>query len=315
MSIFAPLNGVNMKQIERIAKMIQYIKKDRLSAEEIKALCTLPGNSISIRQIQRDLKDLKLFLNEEEYIHQTKENKKVYYSIFKKRNDYNQFTKENSIFLNSGFFHQIDTEELQKNIKNIELAILNKKQIIIQSIKNDETGDNSEFVSESFRFYPINIIHHRNTNYVGGWNPKKKRAQIFGTNQLQQISIQNETFAHHKYKALFEEEYQKRFGVTKNINQEVYNIKLELSHVLYGFLSSHHWHDSQKFTRKNNNVIMHLNCGINRELLGWLFLWMYNIRVIEPPILDEYYQRTIDEIQKNRASKKILVYRNIFEEK
>ncbi len=304
-----------MKQIERIAKIINQIKKNRLSAEEIKMLCSAPNKPVSLRQIQRDLNDVQLFLNEAEYLHLGKENKTIYYSILQKNNDLLRNSTENSIFLNSGFFHQIDTNELQKNLQILEQAILNKNQIIIHEIKNDETGDNSEFVSESFRFYPLHIIHHRNTNYIGGWNPKKKSIQIFGTNQLQQISIEKETFAYHKYKVLFEEEYQKRFGVTKNINQEVYNIKLELSVVLYGFLSNHHWHDSQRFTKKNNNMILHLKCGINRELLGWLFLWMYNIRVIEPPILDEYYQRTVEEIQKNRASKKILVYRNIFEEK
>jgi hypothetical protein len=62
-------------------------------------------------------------------------------------------------------------------------------------------------------------------------------------------------------------------------------------------------------------VILHLKCGINRELIGWLFQWLYNIRIIEPKILEDYYQKTIDEIQKNSISDKMLVYRNIFEER
>ena len=113
----------------------------------------------------------------------------------------------------------------------------------------------------------------------------------------------------------FNNELHNRFGVTKNINSETYAIKIEISSVLAGFIKSHHWHSSQKFYKKSGNTLMVLNCGINRELLGWLFQWMYNIRVIEPKILKDYYEKTIKEIQNNSVSKTSLVYRNIFIEK
>ena len=32
---------------------------------------------------------------------------------------------------------------------------------------------------------------------------------------------------------------------------------------------------------------MYLNCGINRELIGWIFQWMSNVKVIKPEILKE----------------------------
>ncbi len=116
-------------------------------------------------------------------------------------------------------------------------------------------------------------------------------------------------------KAFFDQELQKRFGVTKNINNEVYDIKIEMSPVLAGFIKNHFWHPSQKFSKKNNNYSMHIKCGINRELMGWLFQWMYNIKIIQPPILIDYYQKTLEEMQKNSLSKKRLMYRNIFETK
>lgn len=60
---------------------------------------------------------------------------------------------------------------------------------------------------------------------------------------------------------------------------------------------------------------MTIKCGINRELLGWLFQWMYNVRILEPAILQKYHDKTLDEMIVNRKSKKSLVYRNIFEPK
>jgi predicted DNA-binding transcriptional regulator YafY len=113
---------------------------------------------------------------------------------------------------------------------------------------------------------------------------------------------------------MFDDELNKRFGVSKNINEHTYKIVLEVSSVLAGFIKNNHWHTTQKFSKKNGNTIMHLECGINRELLGWLFQWMYNIRVVEPEILKLYYQKTINEIQNNNKSKATLVYRNLFNE-
>jgi hypothetical protein len=40
---------------------------------------------------------------------------------------------------------------------------------------------------------------------------------------------------------------------------------------------------------------------------------MDNVRIIEPSILKEYYDKTLDEMMANRKRKKPLVYKNIFE--
>lgn len=57
---------------------------------------------------------------------------------------------------------------------------------------------------------------------------------------------------------------------------------------------------------------MTLNCGINRELIGWLFHWMYNVKIVEPPLLLEYYNKTMEEINSINSNKHTLVYKNIF---
>ena len=304
-----------MKQIERIAKIINVLKEKRVSAEELKNICSENNEAVSIRQIQRDINDVPLFLNHVEYLNLVKEKKTIYYCILKKGNNLEGNKIENKVVHKTKFYTQIYTENMLKNLSIIEQAIFNNKNIIIQSIKNDETGDNANFVSEAFSFYPLQIINHRETNYIGGYNPKKKLVQIFGINQLTIIVQGATTFSAKTLKIVFENEFKKRFGITKNINDEVYDIKIEMTAVLAGFIKSHYWHESQKFTKKNNLVILHLKCGINRELIGWLFQWLYNIRILEPKILEDYYQKTIDEIQKNRTSDKMLFYLNIFEDR
>ena len=216
--------------------------------------------------------------------------------------------------IETNFYEQklskVDTEKLEI-IKN---AIEGSKSIIVSNLINDETGDNYNFTTTNISFIPLKIIYHRNSLYVGGYNNKKNIVQIFGINQLQNITLSKAYKNKTELSDVLQTELMARFGVSKNIDSHVYDIKIEMSSVLAGFIKNHFWHHSQKYTKRNNNLILNLKCGINREMLGWLFQWMYNIRVIEPPILKEYYEKTLHEIQKNVTSKYPLVYKNIFGE-
>jgi len=303
-----------MNQLQRISRLLLELRARQLSTNQLKAFFEIEHCSVSVRQIQRDLNDLTLFLNSDEILSLSKENKIVYYAILKKEGvQKNQPTK--SIVLPTRFYTQIISLDIQKNLDVIELAISRSTILFIQSLKNDETGDNANFETNSFTFHPVQLIFHRDTYYLGGFNPKRGIVQLFGVNQLHRISATTSTFNMTKSRKIFDTEFSKRFGVTKNINTEIYDIKIEMSSVLAGFIKSHFWHHSQKFTKNHTNIIMHLKCGINRELLGWLFQWLYNIRIIGPPELIQYYQRTINEVQKNNQSEKQLMYRNIFDSK
>jgi predicted DNA-binding transcriptional regulator YafY len=207
---------------------------------------------------------------------------------------------------------QSKPKQINFNLNAIENAIKESKSIVISEIKNDETGDNNNFETKNIFFQPIQILIHRDSYYVGGYNIVKKCIQIFGINQIEKVTLSNQCELLAERTKLFDDELNKRFGVSKNINEHTYKIVLEVSSVLAGFIKNHQWHVTQKFSKKNGNTLMHLECGINRELLGWLFQWMYNIRVVEPEILKFYYEKTLNEIQNNKNSKPTLVYRNIF---
>lgn len=299
-----------MKKSKRISTLLNQLKESKLSAYDLHTIFKNKNINISIRQIQRDINELENYLDKTEILDKVKSEKKIFYFISKK-------SKLNADKLNSieTFFYYPIENEIDTSINLFDTAINQRSAIIIRLIKNDLTGDNSNFEFEPFIFYPISIINHRNIKYIGGWNPQKKQIQIFGINQISEFSIEDKKFKMNKIKQKFHEELDKRFGVTKNIDENVYEIKIELSKVLANFIKSHYWHKTQKIIIKDNKTFLFLKCGINRELLGWLFQWMYNIRVIEPKILKDYYEKTIKEIQNNSVSKTPLVYRNIFIEK
>ena len=294
-----------MKQIDRILIIIDLLRSKPASLAEIKNFLEENSAMVSLRQIQRDLLEVeKIIYNNEKII--TFRNKQIkYYKIEK---EINILAKKH--YIHTNFYVQL--EHHFHNIPLIEKAIQENKSIIISELINDQTCDNGESESKNIYFLPISMINHRNSIYVGGYNKDKKVIQIFGINQLKKITLSKSFTNYSNLKVKLKEELLRRFGVTKNINDEIYDIKIEVSSNLAGFIESHHWHSTQKTTKRKSNIIIHFKCGINRELLGWLCQWMYNVRVIEPEILKTYYEKTIKEIQINNNSKLPLVYRNIF---
>ncbi len=302
-----------MKQTDRLHFIIEQLRNNALTMHDLKKNIDLLYSSISLRQIQRDLVDIEKFLTNQEVMKTFRRNYLKYYMI--QKNNFNESINKDDLFIETNFYKQKLIDNHLEKIELIKTAINESKTILISNLINDETGDNYDFTTTNISFIPLKIINHRDTYYVGGFNSIKKCIQIFGIKQLEKVIIEKNCKNQLELIEKLNIELYNRFGVSKNINSKTYSIKIEISSVLAGFIKSHNWHKSQKFYEKNGNTLMILNCGINREMLGWLFQWMYNIRVIEPMILKEYYEKTIKEIQNNSVSKIPLVYRNIFNEK
>lgn len=300
-----------MKQLERLLFLIKMLKAKPCTIHELLAQLSEQNSNSSIRQLQRDFKDIALLLSNNETLKSFRKDKLKYFFIDISENDFTS-ANENKIYKNTNFYVQSKSKHIDFNLNAIENAIKESKSIVISEIKNDETGDNNNFETKNIFFQPIQILIHRDSYYVGGFNIVKKCIQIFGINQIEKVALSNQCELFAERSKMLDDELNKRFGVSKNINDHTYKIVLEVSSVLAGFIKNHHWHASQKFSKKNGNTIMHLECGINRELLGWLFQWMYNIRVVEPEILKLYYEKTSNEIQNNNKTKATLVYRNLF---
>ena len=301
----------HMKQLERLLFLIKVLKARPFTSHELFAQLSEQNSKSSIRQLQRDFKDIALLLSNNETLKSYRKDKLKYFFIEISESDFTN-ANQSKTYKNTNFYVHSKSKDINFNLNTIENAIKESKSIVISEIKNDETGDNNNFETKNIFFQPIQILIHRDSYYVGGYNIVKKCIQIFGINQIEKVALSNQCEMFAERSKMFDDELNKRFGVTKNINEHTYKIVLEVSSVLSEFIKNHHWHASQRFSKKNGNTLMHLECGINRELLGWLFQWMYNIRVVEPEILKFYYDKTLNDIQNNNNSNATLVYRNLF---
>jgi predicted DNA-binding transcriptional regulator YafY len=305
-----------MKQLQRLEQIYTHLKKNELCYQGLYTIFQTMKVDISIRQIQRDVKNVNLLLKDDERLINYRDSFRViYFKIVKTKKTKINESVSNIIFQKeTNFFELINNKNTHKLLDIINQAISESKKISIARLKNDVTGDNYNFEQKNIELLPIKTIKHRGSIYVGGYNEKQEKYQIFEITQLKNITISDNIHVLNstKIENEFDIELGKRFGVTKNIDDEIYIITIEFAEITGNFIKHHFWHKTQKFKKKGNIIQMQLQCGINRELLGWMFYWMYNCRIVEPKILKEYYDATAKEIVKLSNQNNPLVYKNLF---
>jgi predicted DNA-binding transcriptional regulator YafY len=225
----------------------------------------------------------------------------------------NQLSITQNQLINTHFYEITKDTIFNANINQLIRAVTSRKYIKIIELVNDYTVDNHRFKTDSVNFAPVSIIYHRGAFLIAGIESKNQEAVIYEIGQLKRFTILDKGYNYEQFYNRIETELGKRFGITKNMTDEVYEIVLEFTSVTGALVSKYFWHHSQHFEKKKGNWVMTMKCGINRELMGWLFQWMYNVRILEPSVLQINYDKTLDEMIINRKNKKSFVYKNIFE--
>jgi len=213
---------------------------------------------------------------------------------------------------NSHFFERKYTAAFNQMSEDIIWSIANNKIIEIINIFGDATNVSAD-ITYPFKLKPLLLVYHNGAYYTAGFIVKKNIFITIDLSKIASYNITNQTFAHKKALPLAKAELQKRFGLTGNIDNEVYDIELEFSSITGEFISHYNWHVTQTFTQlKNGNYRMKMHCGINRELFGWIFRWMGNVKIIGPKKLKDLYLQQLEIINKNYSSEQRLNYYNIF---
>ena len=296
----------------RLRLVYTTLKTRPYSLDELVALYETSGYLKSRRQIQRDLKEVALFFQDNESIKSFYVLKEKYFHI--QCAVISADTSNESLALHHTDFNLPKSKPVETSKRAlIQEAIAKNNMMLIRNLKNDETGDNFSFNAKKIEIIPVLILFHRNNYYVGGYNLTQESVVFYGVRQMEGLTILPKKCKPNEYYNLVSEELASRFGVTKNINPKIYTIQIEISNVLSDFIQNHTWHHSQQFEKKKGKTLLTLTCGINRELLGWLMQWMYNIKIVEPKILRNYYEKIIKEVMAVHDAKKPLVYRNIFD--
>ena len=305
-----------MTQLKRIAHIYEILQQQTLDLQELLTALKLQQCLISLRQLQRDMKLVPMLLKENEKIEIYRNYKRIksfrilQLEVLQPLKPIKRVAKRGVV--TTKFFESNTVFDIQTTLNLWSKFINNKLIIIISDLQYDSTGDNFRFTQRKIHFAPLQVLFHQGTYYVAGYNVNKRIIQIFELEQIK--NYEPSGFEEHNIMLpkLLAAELKKRFGVSKNTDDSTYDICLEFSAITGQFIMRHFWHSSQRFKEQNGKIIMYLHCGINRELIGWLFMWMYNVRVVEPPILKDYYTKALKKITQVNNEVQPLVYQNVF---
>lgn len=182
----------------------------------------------------------------------------------------------------SNFSGHIYDEREQQNLDTFIWAIQNNRKARILETATGIGGD-SGGLSFPLNVLPMQILYHKGAIFLQSLTETTKELLSLDLTQIKRFDIQESVFDPGHYVAYFREEAGKRFGVEPNLDATLYNITLEFSPEMGEYINNRVWHASQKVIRKaHGKWEFRLNCGINNELIDWIFQWDSKVRVVKP---------------------------------
>ena len=137
-----------MKQTKRIKYLYDLLSGSKHSYETLLNAFSKKKVALSLRQLQRDIKDLELFLDKNEQLVKNRGKGKILELEIKKRTTINSPT-----FLEASIFKTpIDKKDIETKVAFFNEVILKNAPLRIDKIHNDATSFNAEFNARGLNF-------------------------------------------------------------------------------------------------------------------------------------------------------------------
>lgn len=220
---------------------------------------------------------------------------KTIYKSFS-RNNYQQYIQANELYLSkTNYYENMYGAEEHKKIEDLIWSLHNNRVIVIEQDIINAANNNISPEDFSIEIYPMELVFHRGRMHIAGVT-KSMQFMIFAIDKDFHYSLTNHTFNRTKFLSIYNQHFQKLFGISIPLNDKVYNIKLELTKNYAESLKSFHWHHTQQWKQlKNGNYMLTMRCTIGRELIGFIATGLAMIKVHQPKILRDLMLKKFTE--------------------
>ena len=167
-------------------------------------------------------------------------------------------------------------------------ALQNKRAInIIADDINPSNVDTNKFPFP-LKLLPFELLFHRGRVHVAGLEIKTHKLLIFVVDKTFTLQLTNETFNRKKNISIYNSQVNMRFGISEPAADKTYNIKIEFADAYALSMMSFYWHKTAQWKQlKNGNYMLQMQCGIGRELIGFLAAGLDKIKVHQPKLLKD----------------------------
>ncbi|MFM8433359.1 MAG: helix-turn-helix transcriptional regulator [Bacteroidota bacterium] len=149
------------------------------------------------------------------------------------------------------------------------------------------------------------LVNHRGSLYIAAVRKPGCRFHFLDIESIRTVKSTAKRFRNHPHRSEVQKELSRRFGITAG-DGPVYSVSICFYASMPGrkdgmnnpFIEKRSWHPTQKFKYDNDgHVILQFKSQLNRELVGWLFMWLDHIKVLGPPPLVSLIQKKLNDMQ------------------
>ena len=210
-------------------------------------------------------------------------------SILNAQKEYYHVSKFGELFL------------LKKDKKNLFKFMYYFSQNACLEITNYSSSvNNNQYIPEiNTALIPLKIWYHRGNYAFSFYSLKNKKSYTIEIDMIDAIGFSKEKYNKSIFSAELEKLNNNSFGYHLPLVKGVHKVILEFPPNPGGHILNRFWHASQKMEKlENGNVILHLLVEINIELIGWIAMWLDNVKIIAPEILKTEFKNRLINMNK-----------------
>lgn len=220
---------------------------------------------------------------------------KIFYRALS-QNKYQQYAEAHELyFKRTNYFGHIYGEIEHQQLEEYIWALHNKRSLVIESIGINPANIHLPPNPFPLTVYPMHLVLHYGRLYISGLTTEGKLVN-FAVDKDTRFHLTNKTFNRQKLEATYNQQMQTVFGISDPMDPQVYDIKIEFTEKYAQSWQRYFWHASQRWELlPNGNCMLHLRCSIGRELFGFLGYGLDKVKVHQPKVLKDLYERKLQE--------------------
>jgi predicted DNA-binding transcriptional regulator YafY len=184
-----------------------------------------------------------------------------------------------------------------EKIEELLWALQNKRIIVISEDLLNCANLHLPENAFPLHMYPLELVFHTGRVHLSGLAVNSKQFLLFAIDETFKYHFTNEGFNRKKLMPIYNQGFDRMFGIAAPMNNRIYTIKIEYTQSLGESEYKFFLHHSQKWSRmKNGNYMVTFKCSIGRELFGYLGFMLDKIKVHQPKVLKDLFVKKAKQI-------------------
>lgn len=226
---------------------------------------------------------------------------KLEHTLYKalSKSKYEQFILANEMYLRrTNYYENMYGKTEHQQIEDLIWALHNKRIIIIEEELLNAANIHLPPDPFPLAMYPLEMVFHRGRLRIAGLSVSRQQFLLFTIDKTFRFSLTNQSFSRKPLAAAYRKHFDRLFGISEPAIRRTYHLQIEFTRGYGESMMNYFLHHSQRWELlKNGNYLLHLHCGIGRELVGFIADGLNKVKVRKPKVLkDLVWQKLKDTV-------------------